>query len=152
MNNEGLIRSRAKRSLLGYLVVWTACVVWFFFLDGSDAMGYSLAVFFLILPLSALVSGYFCGKTVDRRKWLLVPALGLMHSLAHYVTFSLANMMAFHKINAPPFPVRGCPCCRHVLDCWQAQQRHICTAEKANKQHSTGSPSRWNFTSGQKKQ
>lgn len=101
MNNEGLIRSRAKRSLLGYLVVWTACVVWFFFLDGSDAMGYSLAVFFLILPLSALVSGYFCGKTVDRRKWLLVPALGLMHSLAHYVTFSLANMMAFHKINAP---------------------------------------------------
>ena len=43
------------------------------------------------------------GKLVCRggRVWLLPLVLGLLYMLADFVTFRLANMLAFDKINQP---------------------------------------------------
>ncbi len=39
------------------------------------------------------------------QKWLFVIVFWFMHMLAEYTTFSAANMIAFHKVNLPIFPL-----------------------------------------------
>ena len=87
-----------------YLTVWAiSLAVFWLFTEGSDAMGFSLTFWGIILPtatyiVSLLISvnGYF-GKL----KWLSPLFFGVMHMLAGYATFSTANMIAFDKLNLP---------------------------------------------------
>lgn len=89
-----------------YLAIWAfALIVFWCFTTGSDAMGYSLLFFYIVLPVSTLVISTLLtkGGAFGRLRWLLPLGFGLMHLLAEYATFSLANMIyiGFARINPP---------------------------------------------------
>ena len=76
-----------------------------FWLGGKgDAMLYSIAFFYLIIPVSTLISSVarsmkhsFCSSII------LALCHGLSFMMVEYLTFSLANMIAFDHINLPNF-------------------------------------------------
>ena len=86
-----------------YLVVWGVSVLAFWMGGRTDAMGYSLVVFYAVLPLSTLVLSFFigCGRAWDGCKWAMLFFFGAMSMLGPYVTFSLSNMASFQKFNLP---------------------------------------------------
>ena len=89
-----------------YLVIWAFALLFFWcFTTGSDAMGYSLLFFWFVLPVSTLIISTLLGRgrAFGRFTWLLPVAFGIMHLLAEYATFSLANMIyiGFTRINPP---------------------------------------------------
>ena len=69
----------------------------------TDAMGYSLVVFYAVLPLSTLVLSFFigCGRAWDGCKRTMLFFFGAMSMLGPYVTFGLSNMASFQKFNLP---------------------------------------------------
>lgn len=87
-----------------YLGVWAASMLTFW-LEGSSggAAGYALLVFYLILPVTTFVISIFIGKDDGwaNTRWLMLLFFGVMYMLAEYGTFSLANMIAFDKVNLP---------------------------------------------------
>ena len=102
------VRSRTRLAKLivtaVYLAIWAFTLVMFWcFTDGSDAMGFSLLFLWFILPVTTFVLSLIIGRYDywGRGKWLAAPVFGLMYMLAEYATFSLANMTAFDKVNAP---------------------------------------------------
>ena len=89
-----------------YLGIWAfALIVFWFFISGSDALGYSLVFLWLVLPVTTFVISLLIGKNNfwGRKKWFAPLILGVMYMLAEYGTFSAANMIAFDKINLPYF-------------------------------------------------
>ena len=68
-------------------------------------MGFSLLAFWIILPISALIIGLLYGKRKGKRKWFLVPIVGLMCVLCHSVTFDLSNTISFGNFNMPRWEV-----------------------------------------------
>ena len=106
------VKSQKKLSLTiliaTYLGIWAfALIVFWFFISGSDAMGYSLVFLWIILPVATLVISLLIGKNnhLGKGKWLTPIAFGAMHMLAEYATFSVRNMIAieFTRINMPHF-------------------------------------------------
>ena len=57
-------RQRLSKIILvtAYLMIWTMSVLVFWLGGRSDAMGYSILFFYLILPVSTLVISAFIGK------------------------------------------------------------------------------------------
>ncbi len=102
-----VVKSRQKLSklivVIAYLVIWVLSIVVFWFGGHQDAMGYSLVVFFFVLPISTLIISVFIGKGDGwtNVKWLMLLFFGLMNMLAPYFTFSLNNMITFNKFNMP---------------------------------------------------
>lgn len=101
-------KSREKLAKLAlvlvYLGIWSAAMLTFWFIiQGSDAMGYGLLFFWILLPLTSFTIALLTGRGDywRKRKWLAPLFMGLMHMLAEYGTFGLANMISFHKLNAP---------------------------------------------------
>ena len=85
---------RSPRRLVAvYLGLWVFALVVFLLMDPTDAMGYALLFHWLLLPIAAFV--------ISLRIGLLPLALGLLYMLADFLTFRLANMLAFDKINLP---------------------------------------------------
>ena len=106
------VKSQKKLSLTillaTYLGIWAfALIVFWFFISGSDAMGYSFVFLWIILPVTTLVISLLIGKNnhLGKGKWLTPIAFGVMHMLAEYATFSVRNMIAieFARINVPHF-------------------------------------------------
>lgn len=104
------VRSREKLSLVilcaVYLGIWAVSLVVFWcFVSGSDAMGYSLVVLWCVIPITTFVVSLLMGRQniLGKVKWLAPAVFGLMYMLAEYATFSTANMVAFHKFNLPNF-------------------------------------------------
>lgn len=97
-------RQRLSKIILvtAYLMIWTMSVLVFWLGGRSDAMGYSILFFYLILPISTLVISVFIGKDRgwENWRWVMLLFFGVMHMLAPYATFSLSNMMSFDKFNA----------------------------------------------------
>lgn len=104
------VKSKTKSSklilILSYLVIWAiAIIVFWFFTEGGDAMGYSLMYLWVVLPVSTLVCSFLIGKNDywGKLKWLTVIGFGVMYMLAEYATFSMANNVTFNKVNMPNF-------------------------------------------------
>lgn len=106
------VKSQKKLSMIiliaTYLGIWAfALIVFWFFISGSDAMGYSLVFLWIILPVATFVISLLIGKNNHwgKGKWLTPIAFGAMHMLAEYATFSVRNMIAveFTRINVPHF-------------------------------------------------
>ncbi len=101
------VKSRQKFSkliqVMGYLLIWAMSIIVFWIGGRSDAMGYSLVVFYLVLPVTTLVISVFVGKDSGwaNYKWIMMLFFGLMYMLAHYATFSLANTIAFGNLHIP---------------------------------------------------
>ena len=91
-----------------YLAVWVLGVLVFWLVTPDDAgILFSLAYFWIMLPVATFVVSFFIGRDNYRGKfkWLAVIGFGVMYMLGEYATFSLANNIAFHKINVPEFPM-----------------------------------------------
>lgn len=87
--------------LLPYVLVWLVCVLMFWLGAGSDAMGYSILVLYLILPVCAILFSVPIGRSCGRRIRLLAPFFfGFLYMLAPYATFSLANTAAFRTYHS----------------------------------------------------
>lgn len=88
------------------LVIWTAALLIFWlFADGSDAMAYSLIVFWILLPVAIITGSAVIGANGwwGKGKWISPVIFGVMYMLTEYATFSAANMVSFNKINMPDF-------------------------------------------------
>lgn len=91
-----------------YLGIWAFALIEFWvFMSPTDALGYALVFFWMILPVATIVISFLIGKNnyFGELKWLLTIAFGFMHMLAGYATFSLKNMIAgdFDVIHLPDF-------------------------------------------------
>mgnify|MGYP003293259527 CR=1 len=93
-----------KKQLLFYLLVWTISVAsfWTVFYN-YDPIGYSVIFLWLLIPITSFVANMSITATADSiiGGLLSIPIFGVFNSLAYYLTFSLANMIAFDKINKP---------------------------------------------------
>lgn len=108
--NESTNAMKSKPSKLvliaSYLVIWIAAIVvfWAFAITYAEgAMGYSLTFFWIILPATTLVVSFLIGRNDywGRGKWVSSLGFGVMYMLAEYATFSMANNLAFGKMNMP---------------------------------------------------
>lgn len=105
-NNTVKSKNRISKIILiaTYLGIWSfALIVFWFFISGSDAMGYGLMFLWIILPVTTFVVSLLIGKNGywGKWKWFATVAFGIMYMLAEYATFSTANMITVHKINMP---------------------------------------------------
>ena len=108
--NESTNAAKGKPSKLAliasYLVIWIAAIVVFWGLAityAEGAMGYSLMFFWVVLPVTTLVVSFLIGRNDywGRGKWAFSIGFGVMYMLAEYATFSMANNLAFGKVNMP---------------------------------------------------
>lgn len=104
------VKSRRQQSFLAlvlvYLGIWAfSLIVFWFFTSGSDAMGYWIMFLWVVLPVTTFVISLLTGRNDygGRRKWLACPACGVLYMLAHYATFSAANMAATGRFHLPSF-------------------------------------------------
>jgi hypothetical protein len=87
-----------------YISIWVACILFYWVFSGpTDAMVYSLFVFWGILPITSLIISAIVGKDDFKAtiKIGVVILLGIMSMLCEYFTYSLGNMVAFDKFNIP---------------------------------------------------
>lgn len=85
-----------------YLMIWTvSMLVFWVFKGGIDAMGYSLMFLLIIIPVTTFTVSVIIGKNNfwGIKKWAFTFPFGVMYMLAEYGTFSMANNIAFNKIN-----------------------------------------------------
>ena len=108
--STNVVKSKTKQSklilLLTYLAIWAFAIIFFwFFTADSDAMGYSLMFLWVILPVTTFVISLLISRNDywGSRKWFGSIGFGIMYMLAEYATFSMANNVAFNKVNMPEF-------------------------------------------------
>lgn len=98
-------RQRLARLLevLSFLVVWAVCVAMFWLGGGSDAMGYSILVMYLVLPVTTFVCSLLMGLDTSwrERQWLFLLYFGVGYVLLPYGTFSTANMLTTGTFRLP---------------------------------------------------
>lgn len=106
------VKSKNKLSqlilVIAYLLIWAfSLIVFWFFISGSDALGFGLIFLWILIPVTTFVISLLIGKNdcFGKQKWLSPIAFGVMHMLAEYATFSVRNMVAisFTRINMPHF-------------------------------------------------
>lgn len=68
-------------------------------------MGFGFVFLWILLPVTTFVVSLLIAANNywGRYKWIGVLIMGGMYMLAEYATFSVANMVAFSKINLPEF-------------------------------------------------
>ncbi len=105
-----VVKSKNKFSkfilIITYLAIWAiSLIVFWFFISDSDAMGYSIMFFWVLLPVTSFVLSLLIGKNDywGKWKWISAVVFGIMYMLAEYATFSAANMISFNNINRPQF-------------------------------------------------
>ncbi len=89
-----------------YLIVWAVAVtIFWFFTDGSDALGYNLMFLWVLLPIATFACSVPIGKNDCQRafKWFMVILFGVLYMLAEYGTFGLAHMIGTGKLLLPEF-------------------------------------------------
>jgi len=97
-------RLRKILPILIFVSIWTFCILFFWIFSGAtDAAVFSIFVFWGILPVTSLIISVIIGKDDFRSltKAGVVALIGIMYMLCEYFTFSLANMVAFDKLNLP---------------------------------------------------
>lgn len=87
-----------------YFTIWLIAILAFWLTPLSeDGIGYSLLVFYLMLPVATLIISYAIGydKRWGKMKWSMPVLFGVMYMLVEYFTFNLANMLMNKTINDP---------------------------------------------------
>ena len=94
-----------SKLILAYLVGWALAVGCFWITGEADAMGYALLFIWIIQPALIIIASFLIGRRDywGKYKWGICIAFGVMYMLAEYLTFSLANNIAFNKVNTPEF-------------------------------------------------
>lgn len=90
---SGRLVSFCVAAAVYFLVYAAALVIYWCFMSPSDAMGYSLLFFYLLLPLVTLSFSAILGALLPGRgKWLYSLLFGAAEMLCYYLTFDLAWM------------------------------------------------------------
>lgn len=90
-----------------YLLLWAACLVWFWIGKNNDpalfAPAFSLMTFYIILPIATFVISILIGKDESwgRYRWFMALFFGIMNSLEAFGTFKMANTLAFGNQHYP---------------------------------------------------
>lgn len=92
-----------KKFFLIYLVIWLLLILFFWIFSIEDGFGYNLIAFYIVLPVITFTLSVFIGKEDNNFKYILPFVFGFMYMFAEYLTFSLANMISFSKVNIPEF-------------------------------------------------
>ncbi len=90
------------------LFIWAAAIlVFWFFLNPGDAIGYSIAFEVVLLPVTIFVFSLLIGRNhfFGHLKWLATVVCGLLYMLANYATFLAANMASVGVFRLPHFPL-----------------------------------------------
>lgn len=104
--NNGNKRAVLTVVSVAYLCVWAISLAVFWLMtDGGDAFGYSVIFFWFVFPVTMIILSFIIGRSDHLGKERLITPIvfGILYMLADYTTFSIANMIAFGKINAPSF-------------------------------------------------
>lgn len=108
--STNVVKSKEKQNKLLliaiYMSIWAfALIVFWVFLNPSDAMGFGSMFLWILLPTTTVVLSFLIGSNQywGNRKWFGTLFFGLMYMLAEYATFRVANMIAFQKVNLPAF-------------------------------------------------
>ncbi len=111
-NSTNTVKSKTKLSKIVlfsvYIFIWAVSeIVFWFFTEPSDTMGYSLMFVWIIMPVTTFTVSFITGKNgfLKRFKWLLPLLLGIMFMLVPYSTLTFSNMTAFHTFRWPDFPM-----------------------------------------------
>ena len=94
--DDGLqkIRKRLRRNtyvvatVTAFVVIFLALLVWSFFVDGSDVMGYGLIALYMVLPMAALVCSLLIGMRKGKIKWFAPVVFSLIAGLLPLFVFS----------------------------------------------------------------
>lgn len=89
-----------KRYFVIYIVLWFI-LLGLFWVFHIDELFYSIVTFYVGLPLCLLLIGLFGVEKSNIKTHILFIVFALSYMLEEYLTFSLANMLEFHKINMP---------------------------------------------------
>ena len=92
------LKTALRRLMIAYAALCLLAVLVFYFgSTGSDAMGFGLIFFYLLLPGAALaMSAVLTAKGLRARHWsAIAAAFGAMMALTDWLTYRLSNMLAF---------------------------------------------------------
>ncbi len=111
-DSTNTVKSKTKLSeiilICVYLFIWAISeIVFWFFSEPSDAMGYSLMFIWILMPVTTFIVSLIIGKNgyFGRFRWVIPVILGIMFMLVPYSTFGASNMAAFHTFRWPDFPM-----------------------------------------------
>lgn len=102
-----VVRSRERLSrllvVLTYLVLWALSILVFWLGLRQEAMLYSIAIFYLVLPLTTLILSALVGwnESWTRLRWLMLLFFGVLYMLAPYATFNVSNMLTVERFYGP---------------------------------------------------
>lgn len=103
-NLKEITMNKRTRIYLVYIIIFIISLLFFWVgLTPPDAFGYSLIFIILLNPSVIFISNLFIGLKLKRSKidYVIPIGYGIFYMLLGYLTFSLANMLAFGNINLP---------------------------------------------------
>lgn len=94
---------RKQIGVIIYFLIWVLLVAifWINMGDSSNAMGFGLLAFWIVLPLSSFVIAFLYGKRESGKKWGIIAIFGVMVILCQSLTFDLANTLSSGKPHIP---------------------------------------------------
>lgn len=94
---------RKQIGVIIYFLIWVLLVAifWINMGDSSNAMGFGLLAFWIVLPLSSFVIAFLYGKREGGKKWGIIAIFGVMVILCQSLTFDLANTLSSGKLHIP---------------------------------------------------
>lgn len=98
-------KNRLSRLLvvLTYLLLWALSILVFWMGLKAEAMLYSIAVFYLVLPLTTLILSVLVGRNEcwTGLRWLMLLFFGVLYMLAPHATFNVSNMLTVERFYWP---------------------------------------------------
>ncbi|MBQ3236397.1 MAG: helix-turn-helix transcriptional regulator [Oscillospiraceae bacterium] len=92
--------------IIAFLIIFAVSLLVFWcFINGSDALGYALVFLYIVFPVTILILSFLIGRRelFGRKNFYSSIIFGIMYMLAEYLTFNMANMISFNKLNIPHF-------------------------------------------------
>jgi len=88
--------------ILVYVILLSILEIIFWFNKNECGLGFGVISYYILIPLTIIVISIIYGRNIiSKKKYLLSIGLGFLVMLFEYTTYSLANMLAFNKINLP---------------------------------------------------
>lgn len=85
-----------------YILVWLGIVIYFWLeVSGTEAFGFTLISFYLVLPLASLAVAVYYGAGEDRIRYFIPLICGAFEVLGGFFTFQCANMVSNGRWNTP---------------------------------------------------
>ncbi|MBD5085096.1 MAG: hypothetical protein HDT33_08625 [Clostridiales bacterium] len=104
-NNTSEARGKAIPSMIIYMAVWAACVLWFWLgkSGGGWIMAYSILSFGVILPITTLVIAFRLEWKQDLGywRWAAIGFFGIMYMAALWATIVLGTFLGAANISTP---------------------------------------------------